>query len=1732
MEMGTSSAFDSGDPIPCVTPDEAAKHHNIHIKPQDEGWKKTHAFFVSLLQSDRTIQQIVSENLTYHDSRMFVPSDRADVKGLQAANTKRYEALLASSFKGVKDTLATKLTMMYFGLPAAPMVNPLEELAKDLGMHKPEPARYNARPPMHFLTAHDGRNWGKDGLKAKEAFNYPIPIAKTDEPTLGLRGGESNDTVCRDTPDYLPDHETSAVPRDGWVYLYGLNGCIPFVPSKWYSYATVLRQLLCIKPSSTTATKYSLLVFDRKTAKPKVIHDRLPLGSDSPAMAYLVQHFKDRLLNGHGKCCALFATHGWDEKDAWRPSWEPFREQFSTDMAKIGRSLGPAKNGPATEAISYAYLPFPKTKTDSFIIGKYGSEQFNAHFTATMEVLFGRPELSHYNHALFRLFDKNKPNASWKIPVIYGAMGLPLWAWELLHPLNNPDACWMVECSWLEPYVRPIILPNHYPHPNPYLVARKYRASAFFPEAYGQICEITSEALDLATWNKMKAVYVMEGDTTKAFDLSLDGPSGIEGWQIFPKRKYAGPTCPYGDDLRKKLQKLPTWYFALHISWEPGHCRLFPDWYSGGEVSEEMPPLTSELGSLWKAIDKLCARTQQHVNWRETRDHVLLKETPSVDSYQVPDMDSPSYLITLKSTEDDWLRLRQSITSPNITISLLKKAEADWVTCIPKSNIWGVRVDHRELGHFSEDDDELYAEGRVRWKREVLKINDMYDYRIDPAKNYPSEPVALDPVDNRYEIRVDEDGEIEPPMSQYRTEFFETPPEPQAGTQPATSTGGLRFPSTQTLHGPGQVVQEESQEYDVGVLATSRPKWDDGTWHLFGDDYTDSEEDETEEEDGDGDEDSQPQPAHVSFDDHRGNDNQDVDMEEDLSDESEPHVVNELPGPYTESPWKLKEPVGNDDRERTYTTQPSIFHDWQPRAWPSGTQIDMPAADVEIPLTAPPVEKILRTGSNVPMISKAILTPTEQAELQNAFWNVRNIVLKRTMICPFGGCNFTFRLDEKEAVEQHAQMAHRSRKCPWCEESLFEWWDNEQRDAHMREKHSDALKRILSLERQSHRQNIPRTPQRGETRDESSRQAQPALQSLRMTAQPNQTFGNMGNGMAGNQLYGDRSISGNVGRLLQIASDIRAIAQGGTIPTEQPPVFSHQPANATATSGSALGSRLVSLANLSHPQANRFVKNAPPIDDPFLTTAREQAIRNEAKATAAAAAAAAQSKIRAANFGPQPKKCAYFEKCGAYIGSMSQQQYRRHVRDSHGKEVQMLPSDDEQEEEEEEDEQQTDTEASTLRQPTPRPPPSQGSLSSRTTPTPTVTQVSSDTQVVNTGSNESSVTVAAASKTEHTIQKSVRKSRARNKNSEDELASDVASTVSRGRSSQRPRLSQSSITAASPADAHGSESKSSATQGRTRVAKKPRRGRTRDDDEEYEYSSDDTDDYEEEYDGVVVHRRRATSPDWAKKLGPEDPDFDPDDDMYCSKCLRKAPKRRSKSPNHSPVGREKEIESHTDKTRCCRIRNGLGSSEHLPNRSGWIRASSLPKKLGSIKAKFIHRYPTYARTIYPTNSADHFASIWRSDPNNEDNNRWWDIPWPPYEGHPPFPGTWEDPGPTSDVGSGKKRHSTWVGRQEKDKPYRYQSDSDSDESLKPDVDDIADLGHERGVKRRASEAVASQETSDDGPAVKKAKKDDIGKTPKRNKKTPGKPSVPSRASSRIRQKKASASPAGSAVVEE
>lgn len=137
----------------------------------------------------------------------------------------------------------------------------------------------------------------------------------------------------------------------------------------------------------------------------------------------------------------------------------------------------------------------------------------------------------------------------------------------------------------------------------------------------------------------------------------------------------------------------------------------------------------------------------------------------------------------------------------------------------------------------------------------------------------------------------------------------------------------------------------------------------------------------------------------------------------------------------------------------------------------------------------------------------------------------------------------------------------------------------------------------------------------------------------------------------------------------------------------------------------------------------------------------------------------------------------------------------------------------------------------------------------------------------------------------------------------------------------------------------------------------------------------------------------------------------------------------------------------------------------------------MPKPLATLRRKFLRRYPVYARTIYPLNATNANGTYWRSDPNNESNEAWWNIPWPAFRGRAPLPNGWKAPDVVDVPATGRARQQFQL-KPVADPTYRQGGDVHySDDEDVDDVESDKDDNGKRKRKRKAATAKKKQKTT-------------------------------------------------------
>ena len=156
---------------PKVSYDASKRRWDPSISPTSTKWANQLSAFRLYLSpnASQTLEQILTTHFTPHDRQLVLPATHPPwLVESQAHNTERYRRLLAGPrFKGVEDSTAVRLTMLFFGLPCEPImsgmfrsVDPDVEMLDGAGVRT-----YEVRPPLHFLTAYENRHYGRDELR-------------------------------------------------------------------------------------------------------------------------------------------------------------------------------------------------------------------------------------------------------------------------------------------------------------------------------------------------------------------------------------------------------------------------------------------------------------------------------------------------------------------------------------------------------------------------------------------------------------------------------------------------------------------------------------------------------------------------------------------------------------------------------------------------------------------------------------------------------------------------------------------------------------------------------------------------------------------------------------------------------------------------------------------------------------------------------------------------------------------------------------------------------------------------------------------------------------------------------------------------------------------------------------------------------------------------------------------------------------------------------------------------------------------------------------------------------------------------------------------------------------------------------------------------------------------------------------------------------------------------------
>lgn len=162
---------------------------NMNIRPQDEDWINTREFFVKELKAPtKTPMEIFEKDFTKVQILYLMPraSDAGMILKVQQEQTKKYKEALGPTgrFRGIPDNLATKLTMLHFGLPIEPATLYNITISSEDGDRtcppddplEPPPVQriMYAEKPLQFLDKYsEGRSHGYPMLRSEsQSANY------------------------------------------------------------------------------------------------------------------------------------------------------------------------------------------------------------------------------------------------------------------------------------------------------------------------------------------------------------------------------------------------------------------------------------------------------------------------------------------------------------------------------------------------------------------------------------------------------------------------------------------------------------------------------------------------------------------------------------------------------------------------------------------------------------------------------------------------------------------------------------------------------------------------------------------------------------------------------------------------------------------------------------------------------------------------------------------------------------------------------------------------------------------------------------------------------------------------------------------------------------------------------------------------------------------------------------------------------------------------------------------------------------------------------------------------------------------------------------------------------------------------------------------------------------------------------------------------------------------------
>ncbi|UKZ64946.1 uncharacterized protein TrAtP1_006151 [Trichoderma atroviride] len=982
-----------------VTESEAQERIDLGVSPSDERWSVTYRMFEHLFADEDTpIGEILASKFTQHEIRLFMLSASKVLKAIQDDNTARFNALLQTRLQDAAPEIITKLTMLYFGLPIEPIDFSLTDMTYKMEIREPDSPQSVGDRPLQFLTAHKQRNWGGESLLKKEDQSHPLttqlpqkllsslfadifsyaPLQRgilkqeSENTMLRLRGGELDEDNDWELPGDNSDWEEDDG-DDSYVASSSGDG----------SEDVDAKEGKAKKAQSRQTSKVNDKV-DSDTASDDEAGDNEAGGDEKgdaecngDSARVLPDSERDNFIT----------LYGYQGSVAFVPGSQPTYEEAIRRLL----SLGPQ------DTTTFYILHF--AKNGSFVHDISDTFPLNAG-SASLKYI-SKQDLTLQPSFFIKLGDEDFPD-HWEPSEAQLTCEVSRVIWnhhdgDALEPA--PESTGPMSCCYLE-----------FPTPD------------YFPTSRGKV----------NSWNfDQYSAYVRA-----AFEVVLGPPPGPFHHALFhmyhPSIGYS--TSPeYGFPAIKNSDMNKVSSFLGEDTLELRCTRLddkndiaffLPSYYNNDSRLGRISRSKDNIGEALEIIQQImsCAfgeETQRlrHVRLLHGGDTFGPETNRNQKPYSIQLHDDGSensktnnasvlsdffadggaFALLYPEWEEDTTSL--SIVEPN------GHSEAESCVQIPplSSTVEEFRNRVFELMQLTG-----YAQShvmRVKNGKSFISIQPLPEYgSILGEENAPCLFIGSNTTDEEwFKIRA----RIATPKATVRIMYSGKWNWNWGAEGQKTCVWGPRY-------GRMAELQATKQQKKVSWAEEAEVIPDSVTPESLDSDHTMAS------------------------------------LEDD-----EPVETTQLDWAQLQS-RKTKAASESENRQKTYATQPSIFDRYGLVPWPANSGI-------QIPTNAPPLEPMLRTGPRMPLVSKAILTPTEQGELQRVTWDLRNLCLNRALRCPYDGCTFAYTLNDEDAMRKHLKSCHTARKCMWCDETLYEHWDTARINLHIREKHKDELMEALGV---------------------------------------------------------------------------------------------------------------------------------------------------------------------------------------------------------------------------------------------------------------------------------------------------------------------------------------------------------------------------------------------------------------------------------------------------------------------------------------------------------------------------------------------------------------------------------------------------------------------------------------------------------------------------------------------